>query len=394
MRRTHRLAARRTSGGDRTRLMSMLLMLVVLVVFIRYAADPSNWAWVETLDSNGWAEADEPEKAPAAKPQPAKPKPAKSQASKSPAKPVPAKADGAKPQEEAKAAEKPATPTVAEIEAAASAKLTDEDPEEADSAAEELQAVGDRTLFNQPEEMLAYNRLVKWSRNQTFAQMQQRAKRRVVFNDFIQSPEAWRGKLVALELNACRVLKYEQKPGDNPLYANLYEVWGFTNESRNWLYEAVVVDPPKDLPTGPSVQEKIRLVGYFFKIQAYQPAGAGPNQPPLFAPVFIGRVSWAKPVVPRVQAADYLWFGLMAAMFGLIMIAAVGVLLLRRPRAKPVQNVVGTTGLTTDEWLSRAESGNAPLEADDLADEPPLPAEPQGGKTLDDTANDNSQRAL
>jgi hypothetical protein len=354
----------------------MLLMLVVLVVFIRYAADPSNWAWVETLDGDAWAETDPPDAPPKGQPDTkAKSSPANPDANPSATKP-PLKTEAAKPEPAkpgAKPAAKPEPAVVVETEPAEPPGLTDQDPEEADAAGEELQAVGDRTLFNQPEEMLAYNRLVKWSRNQSFDAMLKRAKRRVVFNDFVQSPDKWRGKLVALDLTACRVLKYEQKPDDNPLYANLYEVWGFSKESQNWLYEAVVVDPPADLPKGPSVQEKVRLVGYFFKIQAYQPAGAKPNQPPLFAPVFIGKLNWAKPVVPHVDSADYLWFGLMAGMFGLIMVAAVGALIFtrRRPR-RPPSLVVGTSGLTTDEWLDRAEIGDAPL--DDVPDEKPSAA--------------------
>lgn len=365
--------------------MSMCLMLVVLVVFIRYAADPSNWAWVDRLDGDAWAGADDAE-------QPADtPLPKASRAKPAPQKPA-SKPETGKPSpkpEAGKPSPAPQPAPVVEAEPAEPPGLTDEDPEEADSASEELQAVGDRTLYNQPEEMLAYDRLVKWSRNQSFEAMAKRAKRRVVFNDFIQSPDKWRGKLVALDLMACRVLKYEQKPGDNPRYANLYEVWGFTNESRNWLYEAVVVDPPPELPKGPSVQEKVRLVGYFFKVQAYQPAGAKPNQQPLFAPVFIGRLTWAKPVVPRVQSADYLWFGLMAGIFGLIMIAAVGTLFLRRRRRNASPSIViGTSGLTTDEWLDRAEVGEAPLDGDPSDD-----GQGGGEPSRTDPQDDNVERA-
>lgn len=357
MRRTHRLATRRSSRGDLTRVASMLMTLLVLGMLIRYAGDSENWRWVESLDSGGWAGADEPEKSE----QPA--------ATAQPAKPAPAEVAAAQPDD--------------------SSPLTDEDPEEADSAREEFQAVGDRTLFNQAEEMLAYNRLVKWTRHQSFDAMLKRAKRKVLFNDLVQSPDRWRGKLVALDLIACRVLKYDEKPDDNPLYDNLHEVWGFTTESRNWLYEAVVVDPPKQLPTGPSVWEKVRVVGYFFKLQAYQPAGAKPNQPPLFAPVILGRLVWTKPVIPRVQSADYLWAGMVAALFGLVMLAAVGTALVRRSRPSKAQTVgIGTSGLTTDEWLERAVAGEAPLDDDSAGDRPsagqrwpddsgPLPADPQ-----------------
>jgi hypothetical protein len=327
----------------------MLFSLVVIAMLIRYAANSDNWRWVDTLDGDAWnAIQDPPDKPTPHKPAPKKPR-AAAVAAKPEAQPQPT--DSAK-------ADEPA-------------ELTDLDPEEADSAREELQAVGDRTLFNQPEEMLAYNRLVKWTRNQSFEALLKRAKRKVFYNDFVQSPDKWRGKLVALDLTAARIIKYDQKPGDNPLYTNLYEVWGFTNESRNWFYEFVAVDPPKDLPTGPSLWEKVRVVGYFFKVQAYQPAGAKLNDPPLFAPMFIGRLSWTPPVIPQVQSADYLWAGMVALLFGLIMAAAMGAAFLtRRRRARPQVSPVGTSGLTTDEWLDRAMMGEAP--GDDLPADNPL----------------------
>lgn len=342
----------------------MLFSLLLVAMLIRYAANTENWRWVDTLDGDTWNAIQDPP-APPEKPTPEKPLAvvAAKPAAKSEPKPA--------AKSEAEAKPKPAP----QAEPDETATLIDLDPEEADSAREELQAVGDRTLFNQPEEMLAYNRLVKWTRNQTYEAMLKRAKRKVLYNDFIQSPDKWRGKLVALDLTAGRIIKYDQKPDDNPLYANLHEVWGFTNESRNWFYEFVVVDPPKDLPTGPSVWEKVRAVGYFFKVQAYQPAGAKLNDPPLFAPMFIGRLSWTPPVIPRVQSADYLWAGMVALLFGLIMVAALAAAFFgRRGRARPQASVVGTTGLTTDEWLDRASSGDAPLDAAPV-DEPPRDAD-------------------
>jgi hypothetical protein len=360
----------------------MLLTLLVVGMLVRYAANSDNWRWVDQLDSsNVWAEADDPKdpaSSQAAMAAPAKAAPAKAAPVKAaPTKSQPPKPVAAKPA--AKAEGKPADATVAEPSEPPG--LTDEDAEEADSAQEELQAVGDRTLFNQPEEMLAYNRLVKWTRSQTAEAMLKRANRRVLFNDFIQSPDKWRGKLVSFELTALRAIKYDARPDDNPLYANLYEVWGFTSESKNWLYEFVVVDPPKGLPLGPSLWEKVRVVGYFFKVQGYQPAGAKVNDPPLFAPMFIGRLTWTPPVIPRVQSADYLWAGMVAGLFGLIMIAALAAAILGRRRRTPVPSIaVGTSGLTTDEWLDRAAVGEAPLDGDSSDDrriDPPEEAPPR-----------------
>ena len=46
------------------------------------------------------------------------------------------------------------------------------------------------------------------------------------------------------------------------------------------------------------MHERVTFTGYFFKVQGYHEAGAGPRDKPLRAPLFIGRV-----VVEAVGAA-------------------------------------------------------------------------------------------
>jgi hypothetical protein len=325
----------------------MVMMLLVVGALIRYSSNPDTWRWVER-DSNAWA--DEVGEGSAAKGPAGKSPPAVSVSA--PAKGEPAAKTPAKPVRAAKPE---------------AAGPTDEDPEEADSAREELQAVGDRTLAIQPEEMLAYKRILGWTRNQSFAAMLKRANRKVVYNDFVQSPEKFRGKLVALDLTAARVLPIDDKPEGDPIFENLTDLWGASSESGNWLYEAIVVDRPRGMPIGPrDVGEKVRVVGYFFKLQAYQRAGAGLNEPPQVAPIVIGRLAWKEAVIPRVQSSDWLWAGMVAALFAVVIVVAVGIGLLRR-RPPVIQSVgIGTSGLTTDQWLDRAEVGEAPLDDADL----------------------------
>ncbi len=73
-------------------------------------------------------------------------------------------------------------------------------------------------------------------------------------------------------------VRRSSRRGEESRGVPLYEVWGFTSESRDRLYVAIVVDLPKGMPIGPSVYEKARFTGYFFKLQGYEPAAPGRAQ--------------------------------------------------------------------------------------------------------------------
>ena len=60
----------------------------------------------------------------------------------------------------------------------------------------------------------------------------------------------------------------------------LHELWGATEESRGRLYDAIVLDYPAEMPDRGFVHEKVRFVGYFLKLQGYEPATAKPGQAP------------------------------------------------------------------------------------------------------------------
>lgn len=257
---------------DTLRLVSMIGMLVILGLMIARARDPNLWRWL----------VDEP------------PNPPKTAS-------LPAAVKGT---------QKPSP------EPAASAHVQapgDQDPEEQDAIREEFQAVSDGTLAIQREEMPAYDRLLRWAQQQSTASMLQRADRNVVYTQFVQRPQEWRGRLVALELHIRRILKYERNG------VPLYEVWGWTNEAKAWLYVGVVVDLPNDMPVGTDVAEEGTLVGYFFKLQGYHEAGAQPHALPLRAPLLIGRLDWHRRVAPPARQSGLpLWawavLGLVVAM--------------------------------------------------------------------------------
>ena len=189
---------------------------------------------------------------------------------------------------------------------------TDEDPDRADAAREEFQAITDGTLTLGPEEMEPYDRLVSWVKNQSFARLSQRARSDLLFTNFHDEPDKYRGQPATLELNVRRILD----AGKNRDGVHLYEVWGFTTESRDRLYVAIVADLPDGMPIGPSVYEKAKFAGYFLKLQGYHAVGAGPGAVPDRSPLLIGRLQWTPPPVvksPISGRQEWFWgLGLLA----------------------------------------------------------------------------------
>jgi hypothetical protein len=291
------------SGPERWRLMTGILMLVVLCMLIWRTSDPGIWRWLAA------------DKAPA--PQTAAPAPKVS---------------------------KPTGPT-------------DEDSEEADAAREEYQAVTDGGLQLGPEEMHAYDRLVFWVQNQTFARLWQRAKRHLAYTYLYDDAKNRRGQLIALEVD----VRLVRDAGKTDRGVALYEAWGAADQSLGRLYDLIVVDFPKPVPVDATLQQKAKFAGYFLKLKEYQPGTAQPGQRPEKAPVLIGRLEWTPEPAPLVDNTPELIWGA-----GLLVVVAIGTLfwfLFFRPkrerRSAPPRVVASSSGdaMPIDEWLEQRNFG-------------------------------------
>ena len=278
-------------GQEKRRLVSMLFMLVILGMAVSRASDPGMWTWFAP-DREVPARAALATAAPgpaAERPLAGKPLALKP-AAKTPA------TEKAKTHAAGKAA---ALPPAAEPDATG----TDQDWEEAEAITEDAGAITDRTLYIDKIEMNVYKRLVKWVRNQPWEALEKRAKKNPIFDEFNANPAKHRFQLFELDLDVRLVRNLDKvKTLDQPLS----EVWGVTAESRDHLYDAVVVDLPAAMPTG-DVFERAKVVGYFFKLQGYEPGNARPNARPLHAPLFIGRIQWRPAPIPAVQTSDWKW---------------------------------------------------------------------------------------
>ena len=300
------------------RLISMIVMLGIVLLVMWQARDPKNWRWLEIL------------------------------ANEAPA------ASGTEQVAVAKESATTQPPTKPE----AAAEPFEIDPLEVATAEEEYLAISDGTTALRREEMSAYWRMFGWVQQQSLAQLQRGARSKVVFNDFVQSPDQQRGKLFALELNVRRVLAYDAP--ENPAgIKTVYEVWGWTNESRAWPYVIVTAQLPPGMPVGATVQEEASFAGYFFKVQGYHAGGAGPKDKPLIAPLMIGRLSHRGAPAPAAPA-EIAWSPWIV---GLVLVGAVWLslrILIWRMRRKPAAVASRTStspsgeGLELAGWLAAA----------------------------------------
>jgi hypothetical protein len=221
------------------------------------------------------------------------------------------------------------------------------------------------------EEMPAYWRLFNWVEHQSLADLKARSNATAVLNDFVQRPDEQRGKLFQIDLNVRRVMSYDA-PANSAGIKKVYEVTGWTTESKAWLYVVLTAHLPEGMPIGAEVSERVTFAGYFLKLQGYHEAGAAPRDKPLVAPLLIGRMAWQPP--PAVATSPYydsFWGYWPAAVVFLVGVGALGWWLMtlnHSPRVPissvPIQN--STAGSPLQDWLARAERGQ--MNAADNAD--------------------------
>jgi hypothetical protein len=188
---------------------------------------------------------------------------------------------------------------------------------------------------------------------------------------FVSNPQEFRqpGKLYNFVVHLRMALKFDTKlqirNQDDPHDpVALYELWGTTDESPSRLSYFLVYDPPAGLPLGKEVHEDVRFVGYFFRVQGYEPAGAGLNTPLQLAPSFIGRIAW-QPRAPGgiVSAAELPWLYILVGGAALILALWLGYLLLNRGSrnvAYLATDLPPPPELQIENWLDRVEAGQPP----------------------------------
>ena len=204
---------------------------------------------------------------------------------------------------------------------------TDASAEEMAAAQVQFSAMSDQSPLSAID-MPAYWRLMRWSRAQTFAEAEKRARRNVRIASFVEEPNRQRGQLLRLKLHVRRILDYEA-PENSAGVKRVYEYWGFTDDSKSYPYVLVSSDLPPGLKLGSEVHGDVTFVGYFLKTMTYEAFDKK-----RFAPLMVGRMSTGKVAlrkpVPMAIGMDWLWISLSVTAIGSFIIHMIW-----RPRSKP-----------------------------------------------------------
>lgn len=183
----------------------------------------------------------------------------------------------------------------------------------------------DGSLKMQKLEMPAYWRILNVVKNASFSDLLKAADSKVRFNDLYSSPGNHRSKLITLTVNIRKIERYDTEENAAGVQ-ELYEVWGWSETSKAWLYCFVTPELPPGLDANTPVNQSAKFAGYFFKLQGYQPGIAKPNANPLRAPLLIGKFELSQPA-QRIAAqapATIEWI-----IGAIILIVGLGVILLR-----------------------------------------------------------------
>src|SRR5262249_28600279 len=153
---------------------------------------------------------------------------------------------------------------------------------------------------------------------------------------------------VQVDLHVCRIVECAA-PANSLGIERLYEVWGWSDDSRGSLYVAVTPDLPAGMSIGESVRERAIVCGYFYKVQGYLAAGSAAQSRPTAAPFVIGRLSRREAPVAATATSNELWFG----GGGVLLAASFIWLLSQRPRLRirHRQRVAASAAAKLDSWL-------------------------------------------
>ena len=227
---------------------------------------------------------------------------------------------------------------------------------------------------------------------------------KLIFSQVLAGSNDFRGKLYQFDMHVRRVTAYDDKlhfynnDEDPHEPVQLYEMWGDTGESRGRLIQLVVYDPPAGMPIGPTVQEDVRFVGYFFKLQGYEPARAAPGALPLKAPTFIGRVLWMeRPPAVLIHQADVGWLiAIVGGVLAILLAFFAWLLFFRKTRPNVAQIAVDLTipsVVSIDDWLDHPGPGGD-REGPSSQDDAPVEEEIEPGPTRNGHGNGHCQALL
>ena len=167
---------------------------------------------------------------------------------------------------------------------------TDEDPDQAETAREEFQALTDGTLDLGPRGDGGLRPAGRMGEEPVVARLYAAGEEGLRYTDLHDDAEKHRGELVALDVESALANDAGKNRYGVPL---LRRLGGHRRIGGAGLYSLIVVDFPKGMPLRAiSFARRPSFAGYFLKLQGYEPGSAKPGQAPEKAPLLIGRLAW------------------------------------------------------------------------------------------------------
>lgn len=262
---------------------------------------------------------------------------------------------------------------------------TDLDPTEQEDIHTVLSLIRDGNQEMTKYDMPAYYQILNWVDHQSIELLRKRAKKDVHYSDFRKTPESMRLQIVELNLNVRQIVRYTNAPVNGitqPMKSleghPIFEVRGFTNEGGSNVYIGVVTELPKGMPIGDSLNENVKLVGYFFRLQGYisqaqqlEAEHSRRRPTPLQAPIIMGRLIWT-PAPPENVAKAPVWLLLSIGSVAAVVVVGWVYLTSRRARQRILPAVVpgpnpDPDAPSVDNWLDQAQSGRLTLPVPETA---------------------------
>lgn len=196
-----------------------------------------------------------------------------------------------------------ATPTASANEELLIPGPNDLDPPELENFKGKLELVVNKAPLK-PREMLLYWQLMEWACTQKTRDLEKRSITDASFSQVWEEPKKYQGKLLKLRMHVRRVLHYDTPRKDDGTPNNelglksIYEMWGWTEDSKSFPYVVVFPEKPEGLKTGPDVTGEVVFVGYFLKIMEYEDFEGKKRG----APLLIGRTRLVGPAMSSKPA--------------------------------------------------------------------------------------------
>lgn len=266
----------------------------------------------------------------------------------------------------------------------------DLDPAEFADFKSKLELIANKTPLK-PREMLLYWQLMEWAHTQKTRDLEQRALKDVAFSQIWEEPQKYQGKLIKLRMHVRRVLQYDTPrkedgtPNNDLGIKELYEMWGWTEDSKSFPYVCVFPEKPEGLKIGPDVTGEVVFVGYFLKVMEYTAFEATRG-----APLLVGRVRMVGPAVSTKPAPSNMGLYISLAIGLLVVAAAVyayTTFQARRAGVKPLPSELPDLGVFNGGVFNSAATPFDNNESPRPFDFDPPPDDPQTSVSAAETAD-------